>query len=47
MVLAGHPLSAGDVVLSGALGPMVPAEAGDDIEVRISGAGSVSVRFAA
>lgn len=46
MVLAGHPLSAGDVVLSGALGPMVPAQAGDDIEVRISGAGSVSVRFA-
>ena len=46
MVLAGHPLLAGDVVLSGALGPMVPAKAGDDIEVRISGAGSVSVRFA-
>jgi len=46
MVRAGHPLSAGDIVLSGALGPMVPAKAGDDFEVRISGAGSVSVRFA-
>jgi len=46
MVEAGRPLAAGDVVLSGALGPMVPAAAGDHIEVRISGAGSVSVRFA-
>lgn len=46
MVAAGQPLKAGDVVLSGALGPMVSVKAGDHIEVRISGVGSVSVRFA-
>lgn len=45
MVEAGKPLSAGDIVLSGALGPMIPVTPGDDIEVRISGVGSVSVRF--
>jgi 2-keto-4-pentenoate hydratase len=46
MVRVGRPLAAGDVVLSGALGPMVPAMSGDRFEARISGLGSVGVGFA-
>lgn len=47
MVKRGHPLSAGDVVMSGALGPMVSVEFGQVYEVRISGMGSVRAAFAA
>ena len=38
----GRPLRAGEVVLSGALGPMAPLKAGDVVEARISGLGTVT-----
>lgn len=45
MAKAGRPLGPGDVVLSGALGPMVLATPGDVFEARINRLGSVSVSF--
>jgi 2-keto-4-pentenoate hydratase len=44
---AGNPLRAGDVVLSGALGPVVAVRPGAAYQARISGLGSVRVGFAA
>lgn len=44
--LFGAPLRAGQVVLSGALGPMRPVEAGSTVVAEISGLGSVTARFA-
>src|ERR1700722_15535083 len=41
----GAPLLAGDVVLSGALGAMVTAEAGTEITAELSALGRVSVTF--
>ena len=47
MIAAGRPLREGDIVMSGALGPMVPARPGDAFELRINGVGSVRTSFAA
>jgi 2-keto-4-pentenoate hydratase len=43
----GSPLREGDVVLSGALGPMVAAGRGEAYVARIAGLGSVSAVFSA
>lgn len=41
----GEPLQEGDVVLAGALGPMIAAAPGDYFNAEIAGLGGVSVRF--
>ncbi|WP_442931276.1 2-keto-4-pentenoate hydratase [Mycolicibacterium sp. 120320] len=43
----GAPLRAGDLVLSGALGPMVPVAPGSTYTTTISGIGSATVTFTA
>ncbi|WP_339651332.1 2-keto-4-pentenoate hydratase [Halopseudomonas pelagia] len=41
----GQPLQAGDLILSGALGPMTPVVAGDSVHMRLTRLGEVSCRF--
>ena len=41
----GIALEAGEVILSGSLGIMVPVQAGDNLRVTIGGVGGCSVRF--
>jgi len=46
MVRCGRPLQAGDIVLTGALGPMVAVQSGERYYVSIAGLGTVSALFA-
>ena len=41
----GIGLKAGEIILSGALGAMVPVKAGDNLHLTIGGIGSCSIRF--
>lgn len=46
LAMAGEPLKAGDILLSGALGPMVTLAPGDHVSTDIAGIGSCSFTFA-
>jgi len=45
MALLGKPIRKGNIVLSGALGPMAVVEPGDKFSATIDGLGSVNVNF--
>lgn len=46
MAAGGQPLLEGDIVMSGALGPMVAVQAGDRLDIDIGGLGRVSCALA-
>ncbi len=46
LAAAGEPLKAGDVLLAGALGPMVALMPGDEVRTEIAGIGACSFTFA-
>ncbi|MGX1197833.1 2-keto-4-pentenoate hydratase [Parvibaculum sp. MBR-TMA-1.3b-4.2] len=46
MIEVGRPLGRGDIVLSGALGPMVTVAAGDEITVHVQGFKPLHLSFA-
>jgi 2-keto-4-pentenoate hydratase len=45
MVRRGSPLRSGEVILTGALGPIAPVVPGDTFEATITGLGTVSITF--
>lgn len=46
LAAAGEPLKAGDILLAGALGPMVTLSAGDEVRAEVAGIGACSFTFA-
>jgi len=45
MVEQGNPLNKGDILLSGALGPMVVIEKGDEFVASVEGLGEVRLEI--
>ena len=45
MMQLNSPLKAGDLVLTGALGPVYTAQPGDNVKINIEGLGDVAVNF--
>lgn len=45
MLSLGTPIKAGEIILSGALGPMVNVRAGDEFETQIDGFAPLKVKF--